>query len=115
MPRPIVDTLRNIRRGAFLDECSDALNQLVAHVQQTSKPGKLVLTIEIRKASVGGTALIVDGNHALKAPTLAREATVMFPDEHGDLLVEDPRQQKLELKTVDVPNANTELRTIGQE
>lgn len=100
MARPIVDTLRAIRRGEFLDEASEQLAELVDAVQTTGKPGKIILTIDVRKATEAGRALLIDGVSTIKKPALGREATIMFPADDGSLVVQDPRQQNLDLKTV---------------
>lgn len=39
MARPITDTLRILQGGAFLDECSDMLADVVKSVDETGKAG----------------------------------------------------------------------------
>lgn len=110
MARPIIDSLRRIRGGAFLDEASEQLAQLVSAVDATGKAGKITLEISVKKMSKGAMGVI--GLVKLSAPKELPDTTLMFPTPEGDLLTEDPRQQKLELKTVAVQTPS-ELKQVG--
>lgn len=109
MTRSITDTLRALRGGAFIDEASDALARLVLAVDARAKSGKLSLELTIKKATRGG-AMTLLGKVKVIAPAEPPEETLMFATPEGNLLTEDPRQQKLELKTVPV-DAGTNLKT----
>ena len=110
MARPIVDSLRKIRGGAFLDEASGQLAELVSAVDATGKGGKITLEISVKKMSKGAVGVL--GIVKLSKPKELPDTTLMFPTPEGDLLTEDPRQQKLELKTVEAA-APTELKQVG--
>lgn len=51
MPRPITDTLRLLHGGLFLDTCSDLLAGVVRSVEETGKPGKLTITLDVKKVA----------------------------------------------------------------
>jgi len=59
MARPITDTLRLLDEGAFLDRCSAMLAKLVQGVEETGKPGKLQMTLSLKRSAKG--ALLIQG------------------------------------------------------
>jgi hypothetical protein len=65
MTRPITDTLRHIGGGVFIDTASDKLTELVNAVDETGKPGKLLLEVSVKKASRGG-AMHITGKVTVK-------------------------------------------------
>ena len=112
MPRPITETLRFLQGGTFMDDASGQLAELVSAVNATGKGGKITLEITVKKMSKGACG--VTGKIKMSKPHEAPDATLMFPTDDGDLLTEDPRQQKLELKTVSTAPA-TVLKTAGAQ
>lgn len=120
--RPITDTLRLLDGGAFLSRSSDELAGLVRRVDETGKPGKLTITLEVKRVT-GGAISIVPAVVA-RVPEPKPDPTVLWATVEGNLTQQNPRQQTLELRTVDqatgeilnVPTtgaAATELRTAG--
>jgi hypothetical protein len=106
--RPITDTLRALRNGHFIDEASEELARVVNSVAETGKSGKLVIEITVKKAGQGrNSALSVQGSATAKLPKQPVDDTLMFPTPDGNLLTEDPRQQKLDLKVAAVPTADS--------
>lgn len=59
MARPILETLHHLEGGCFLNDAADSLSEIVKRVDETGKPGKLTLTITVRKAM--STALALKG------------------------------------------------------
>lgn len=100
MIRPITDTLRHLGAGCLMDEASEKMSDLVKAVDQTGKAGKITITISLRKATAG--ALAVTGNVQVKKPAEQPIESLMFATPEGNLLTEDPRQNKLDLKPVAV-------------
>lgn len=109
MARPLADTLRYLQGGTFLDDASAQLAELVSAVDSTGKAGTITLEISVKKMSKGAMGVI--GKIKLRKPMEAPDATLMFPTPEGNLLTEDPRQQRLELKQV--ATAPTELKQAG--
>lgn len=70
--RPITDTLRHLRGGVFMDEASDALQELVRKVDETGKGGKIVIELTVRKISRTGAMEVAD-KITTKLPTEAFE------------------------------------------
>lgn len=111
MAKPIFESLRHISGGTFLDEAAEKMAELVHAVDSTRKAGKITLVISLRQATAG--AMAISGQIKLSAPKEPATEALMFPTPEGNLLVEDPRQQKLPLKAV--PAQDQALKTIGAE
>jgi hypothetical protein len=97
--RPITDVLRHIGGGVFLDTASEEMQALVAAVDASGKAGVLTLTIAVKKATRGG-AMYIAGKVAVKKPGDDPMEAMLFATPEGNLIAEDPRQQKLDLKQV---------------
>lgn len=106
--RPIIDTLRHIEGGVFLDDASDRLAELVKAVDSTGKPGSLTMKIDIRPATKGAKA--VRGQTTIKKPAEPPMEVLMFDTPEGNLLTEDPAQSKLDLKPVRIDEKPAELK-----
>ena len=102
--RPITDTLRNIGGGVFIDLASDKLSELVTAVDTSGKSGRIDLTINVKKATRGG-AMLITGKVKLTKPAEEPMEAMMFATPEGNLVIDDPHQQKLDLKAV---NSNIE-------
>ena len=88
----------------LLDEAAEQLSEIVKAVDATGKGGKLTIELTIKKLSRSGALEIID-KVTSKAPTEAPLTTMMYPTPEGNLITEDPRQQKLDLKSVRVVGA----------
>lgn len=110
--RPFFDTARDIRRGQFLEDCADELHKAVAAVEETGKPAKLLIEINIKPASRGNGAVVLSDKVRAKLPELGAGETIMFVTTENNLVPNDPRQQKLDLKAAPAP-ASAELKTIN--
>lgn len=111
--RPITDTLRHLGAGVMLDDASEKLAELVKLVDETGKPGSITLKINLRRATAG--ALAVTHEVTVKKPPEPKVETLLFPTVEGNLLTHDPRQQALDLKTVEVVQPSATLRTVNAE
>ncbi|AJK46189.1 hypothetical protein [Burkholderia plantarii] len=97
--RPITDTMRYIGGGVFMDQASDKLAELVNAVDTTGKAGSLTIVINVKKATRGGAMLIV-GKVSVKKPAEDPMEAMLFATPEGNLISDDPHQQKLDLKQV---------------
>lgn len=95
--RPITDTLRHIGGGVFIDIASDKMSELVSAVDEQGKPGKLTMEITIKKATRGG-AMLVTGKVTMKKPAEPPMEAMLFATPEGNLIADDPKQAKLDLK-----------------
>lgn len=99
------DTVRDLRRGEFLNDCADKLQEVVAGVEDTGKAGKLLIEITIKPASKGQGAVMVADKITVKLPQLPAGETIMFVTPENNLMANDPRQADLPLKSVPAPVA----------
>ena len=100
MIRPITDTLRHIGGGVFIHIASDKLAELVAAADSTGTSGSIDLKIEMKKATRGG-AMHITGTVKLNKPAEEPMEAMLFATPEGNLTVDDPHQQKLDLKSID--------------
>jgi len=94
MIRPIVDTLRHLEGGTFLDEVSEAMAKVVLAVSESGKAGSVTMKIDVRRATAG--AMAVRGTFTTKCPSEPPVEALLFATPEGNLLTEDPSQRKLE-------------------
>lgn len=104
--RPITDTLRLIDGGVFVDIASDKLNELVRKVDETGKSGKLTITLDLKRAREG--AVNITPTVVAKLPEKKADPSLLWVTVEGNLTQENPNQQRLDLRPVDVKP--TELR-----
>lgn len=100
-PRPFFDTAREIRRGQFLEDCADSLQEVVAFVSEHGKAAELVIKIKIKPASKGNGAFVVADDIKASLPKLPAGETIFFGTPDNNLVPNDPRQKPLDLKVAD--------------
>lgn len=108
--RSIVDTLRHLDAGCLVDDATTGLAEIVKAVDATGKPGSLVITVTVRKATAGAMAVL--GKVAVKKPVEPVLESLLFPTPEGNLLTEDPNQRKLDLRPISV--TQKELKEVNQ-
>lgn len=109
--RPITDTLRQIAGGTLIDHSSEQFAELVRAIDESGGTGKITIELTVKKASRGG-AMLVTGKSTLKKPADEPMEAMLFATPEGNLVADDPRQQKLDLKRIDVPETlPSELKT----
>jgi hypothetical protein len=107
--RPITDTLRLLDGGAFMDRCSDELASLVKAVEATGKTGKLSITLDLK--TVGNGAVQITPKVSASVPEPKPDTTLLWATVEGNLVVDNPNQQKLDLRQVET--RPSELRSAG--
>jgi hypothetical protein len=96
MPRPFLETFGQLRSGRLMDDCGDALAEIVAAVKATGKPGEMIIKIKVKAPKAGGTAyLMVEDSLSVKTPKLDHGDTVFFHTKDGGLSRQDQTQQEL--------------------
>lgn len=106
--RPIVDTLREIRRGAMLDEASEQLAEIVKRVAETGRAGAISLRLTVKPAGRGAVrTVVIEDDVSAKLPEPDKEVTVFFPTADGNLSRQDPTQMSLGLRTVEAVDPDT--------
>lgn len=84
------------------------LREVVKAVEEHKKGGTFTLTVALKP---NGNKVIVATTSTNKLPKPTIEATVRWFDKDGSLADEDPKQQKLDLRTV--PRNVTPIKTQG--
>lgn len=117
MAKPINENLQSVyietEAGDMLPAMEYAGNkfaELIHAVTANSKAGKLVLTIDLKPSTAG--TLAVKAEVKITKPKGMPSESLLWPTPEGNLIAEDPRQQKLELKPVAAEPAR-ELRTVS--
>lgn len=100
MSKNILQTLAEINGGAFADECSATLSELVGEVRRTGGKGSITITLDIKSAK-GNQSVTVDPGIKSKVPTLDRPIEFFFVGKDNSLLRDHPDQQKLPLRSTD--------------
>ena len=115
MPKPIHINLSGVSIETedgeikqLLDMAGDGLAELVNAVTNTGKAGSMTLTVNLKPSTAG--ALAVRGEVKIKKPQRLPREALLWPTPDGNLLSEDPKQTKLELKQV--AEQKTELRKV---
>ena len=93
-----------------LEHAGNELSKLVNAVVTTGKAGSLTLKIDIKQSTAG--ALAVKSNVSTKIPKGLPPESLLWPTPEGNLITEDPRQEKLDLKQVPVEKPR-ELKVIN--
>lgn len=88
--------LQEQRRGLLHSELTDRLAEAGRAVREHGKPATLTLTVRIAPAKYDG-AVEVSDDVKVKLPEADRDAGLFYPDEHGNLNRNDPRQPELPL------------------
>ncbi|MEO6145910.1 MAG: hypothetical protein ABIT70_02435 [Sulfuriferula sp.] len=104
MAKPLNESLRDIYietpdgMGNMLEIASESLAELVKGVSAYNKAGSLTLKISIRPSTAG--AMAVTGKVTPIVPKGAPTESLLWPTPEGNLLSEDPKQKKFDLRPV---------------
>jgi hypothetical protein len=100
MPKPLMETMKLLQGGMFLDTCADMLAETVKAVEDTGKAGKLVITLSLTKSN---GALAIVSNVTNKVPEPKADADLLWATVEGNLTQQNPNQRSLDLRGVDAP------------
>ena len=91
----IVETLKQIRRGEFLNLCNEQLTELTRAVFVTDGEGELSIVFKLKPNGEGQVTL--KPKVKIKKPVRATGDSIFYVTVDGGLEREDPRQGTLEL------------------
>lgn len=91
--------LRDHKNGALHSELSEKLAELGLAVLEHEKQGSLTLTITVKPTKDGATTFVTDDVKS-NVPTADRGGSIMFVDEDGSLVRQNPRQMSLPMRVV---------------
>ena len=116
MSKPINENLRDLRIEnedgdliPVLDHAGEEFGKLINFVVVNGKAGSITMKIDIKPSTAG--ALAVKATVVSKIPKGLPPESLLWPTPEGNLMAEDPRQTKLDLKPVAAEPAR-ELKTV---
>lgn len=89
----LVQTLAEIRRGAFNDLCNEQLTKLLVAVAEHEADGEIAITLKFKHNAEG--QVICKPGCKIKVPTRVVGEAIFYVTEEGDLERSDPRQGDL--------------------
>lgn len=117
MSKPINENLRDLRLEdengdlvSLLDHSGAKLSELIGAIVATNKAGSLTMKIDLKPSTAG--ALAVKASVTIKKPKGLPAESLLWPSPDGNLLADDPRQVKLDLKAVTIEPAR-ELKKVS--
>ena len=117
MAKPINENIRDVRiendEGDLipvLDHAGEEFSKLINAVTQTGKAGSITMKIDIKPSTAG--ALAVKATVGTKVPKGLPPESLLWATPEGNLIAEDPRQTKLDLKPV-AADPVRELKTVS--
>jgi len=106
------DTILQLNNGAAVAELTSALTKILAAVRESGKPGSITFTVTVKPASKGVTSVVmVESKIKTQLPEPDRGMTVFYLTDDNRLVRNDPRQQALPLRVVEIEQPN-ELKEI---
>ena len=99
--RPFEEVLAEMEGGRVLYDLEEGLTNLIAAVMDTKKPGTIELKIAV--APTGRGSVTMATNVKTKEPEHDRPTSTFFVDDKWQLHRDDPRQEKMDLRTADEP------------
>ena len=107
----ITDILRDIRRGAAVEEATMALANVVKATDETGKAGSVTITITVKPSKHGGPEKVLQCEVKAKTPLADIAPAIFFSDEDGDLHRHDPTQE--EMRFTEAPTSVHDAGTGG--
>ncbi len=93
-----------------MDLAGAKFSELIKSVADNNKAGTLTMKIAIKPSTAG--TLAVKAEVAIVKPKGMPAESLLWPTPEGNLMAEDPRQMKLEIKQVPTEPAR-ELKTVS--
>ena len=106
--KPITSTLGLLHGGLFLDRVSELFAGVVRGVEDTGKPGRLTITLDVMKVNPAVSVLAKVTDRVPEAPP---DADLFYATVEGNLSLDNPNQRKLDLR-VAAGNDQTALRGV---
>jgi len=111
---PFADTLQRLQDGRTARELGEALQQLVAAVEETGRAGTLTLQIKVSKSKASRMVEVLD-TWRVKTPELDRPTSLFYIDEEHNLHRKDPIQDELPGMVRAVPDSGPAVQKVGNE
>lgn len=106
-PQAFTMMLAKLRRGQTLEELSEALVEAQERCKDTGKMAEITLKVKIKPEKGMPGMFMLSDEIKSRLPEFDRGASVMFEDANMQLQLEDPRQQKMDLREVELQKRET--------
>lgn len=106
MSRLITDILRDVRKGAAVEEATNALSDVVRAVDETGKKGAVTIVVNVVPAPHGGPEKQIIVEVKSKKPIASIAPAVFFSDQDGDLHRADPTQEDMKFAPAEAKSAS---------
>lgn len=118
--KPIHENLRDVRIEdddtgdlmPVLDYAGQRFSALIQAVSETGKAGNITLKVTVRPSTAG--AMAVKPEVRVTLPKGLPAEALLWPTPDGNLVADDPRQQKLELRAVTSSQITELKKTTNQ-
>lgn len=107
-----IHTVKMLRHGDFQNELTEAISECVKASEENGKASEV--TVKLKFQVKRGQVMISD-TVASKPAKPDNPATIAFNDVHGNLSRTDPRQQSMDLKSVDEAHEDEPRRAEGYD
>ena len=102
--RPFADFLAEHNQGVGHRQAGEALQRLVAAVQDTGKKGSITIRVDVAQMKDDETLLVTTVAVTEKLPVSSPKPAIFYADDENNLVRTDPRQMTFEgLKEVPAP------------
>lgn len=115
--KPLNENLRAVRVETedgdlipIMDAAGAKFSELIRAVTENNKAGKLTLKIDVKPSTAG--TLAIKAECTITKPKGMPAESLLWPTPDGNLMAEDPRQTKLDLKPIATEPARG-LKTVG--
>ncbi len=101
MTRPVTDIIREINKGAFAEEITRELANLVPACRNASAPGAITIVLKLKPGKRGSNVVEVVPSFKVSAPKSEVPTEIFFATSGGALVRDNPDQKKLDLQVVE--------------
>jgi hypothetical protein len=92
--------LQKLGGGRLIDEMADALIKTADEVVATGKPGTVTITLKVSNKGIGDEFVMIEEQTARSSPKREPRGAYFYALD-GQLYRDDPRQTRLDFRTVD--------------
>jgi len=98
----LFETLKQQRKGAFIEEFEEKFAELVHAVHDTNKGGKIRITLNLKplKPGVEAETVTLDDDIVLTLPKADKKSSVFYTTQEGSLSRTDPNQMEMKLEVI---------------
>ncbi|HXI90493.1 MAG TPA: hypothetical protein VNH18_29435 [Bryobacteraceae bacterium] len=106
-----LEVVASHRSGDILPELDEKLTEVLQAVRSTGKQGAIALVLKVKPYSKGKIeTVLIEDEIKVKIPELDKGGSIFFATDDDELLLNDPRQQNLDLR--EIPQEKPPLKEV---